>query len=163
MLAEEAKKRQATSTGGKTPQLRAKLPQADKGKATEHDAKLFHAAVGGARSTKRSTFSPYGKRSTTETLFFLDRLTQQMYASVMANHPTRIQNAVYCGRAYRLTFERANPPDPSKITVHTGSPVYEEEVRTVVAERFEDDNALNKRAHGEAEAHALAKRSTEGY
>jgi hypothetical protein len=34
----EAKERQATSTGGKKPQLREKIPYPEKGKATEHAA-----------------------------------------------------------------------------------------------------------------------------
>jgi N6-adenosine-specific RNA methylase IME4/ParB-like chromosome segregation protein Spo0J len=37
----EAKKRQATSSGGKDPQLRAQMPQAERGKSSEQVAKAF--------------------------------------------------------------------------------------------------------------------------
>ncbi len=54
----EAKKRQATSTGGKEPQLREKLPEAEKGKATDQVGKLFGVSgrmVSDAKVIKEST------------------------------------------------------------------------------------------------------------
>jgi hypothetical protein len=55
--AAEAKKRQATSTGGKKPQLRAKLPQAE-GKARDQVAEVF--GVPGHEASKRSRLHANG-------------------------------------------------------------------------------------------------------
>ena len=41
MLQEEARKRQATSTGGRTPHLREIVPKAEKGRPSEHAGKMF--------------------------------------------------------------------------------------------------------------------------
>jgi hypothetical protein len=70
MLAVEAKKRQATSTGGKRPQLMAKLPQAEKGRARDQAAKLVHVAPS---NTLRHS-APHGTKGcgTVPTPFGLD-------------------------------------------------------------------------------------------
>jgi hypothetical protein len=41
MLEAEARERQATSTGGASPQLKEKIPEAEKGQARDHAATLF--------------------------------------------------------------------------------------------------------------------------
>lgn len=42
MLGEEARERQATSTGGVNPQLTQGIAEAEKGEAREHTAEMFH-------------------------------------------------------------------------------------------------------------------------
>lgn len=42
LLEEEARARQATSTGGSTPQLKEIFPEAEKGQARDHAAKMFN-------------------------------------------------------------------------------------------------------------------------
>lgn len=81
----------------------------------------------------------------------------------MARHPIESQPGVYGGFPYTFIFEKANPPQPSRITVYSGSPEHDKKVCTVVAERFEDDLALNNRAHDRAKAHGLARQRAEGY
>ena len=50
LLASEARKRQSTSTGGESPQLVEKLPQAAKGKARDKAGKLLKSAAGMSRT-----------------------------------------------------------------------------------------------------------------
>lgn len=45
ILEQQAKERQATSTGGVNPQLTAKLPEADSGESREHAARAVGVAA----------------------------------------------------------------------------------------------------------------------